>query len=94
MDSKELLGLTLEYWKYLLDENRCGIKDLDNFVDVASNELSTLGTVEDFARFFNKPESQVRNIIHYKVTDKPVRRVFYHFIPFLKNVPKSWLKNK
>ena len=94
MDSKELIGLTLDYWKYLLDENRCGVQDLNAFVDVASKELSTMGTVKDFARFFGKPESQVRNIIHYKVTDKPVRRVFYHFHPFVKNIPKSWLKTK
>lgn len=93
MDSKELIKETLDFYKYKLDHG-CTMEDIEIAARWAAENIGALGTVEDFAKFFGKKESDVRTVINRKVIDKPKRRVFYHFIPFLKNVPPKWLEKK
>lgn len=92
--SKELIGLTLDFWKYQLNNNLCTMSQLDSVSDTMIRNIDASGTVEDFAKFCGVPEQYVRNLIHAKVPDKPRRRVYYHFFPFIKNIPKSWLKKR
>ena len=56
--------------------------------------INAMGTAEDFAKFCDKPEVEVRKVINRKVLDKPKRRVYYHFVTFIKSIPDKWLKNK
>ena len=94
MDSKRLVGLTLDYWKYLLENNLCTMEELDSLSKMMQKDLEVMGTVEDFAKFCNQPEQYVRNVISRKVPDKPKRRVYHRFFPFIKNIPNKWLKDK
>jgi len=56
--------------------------------------LNVIGTVEDFAKYCEKPEVEVRKVINRKVLDKPKRRVYYRFIPFIRSIPNKWLKDR
>lgn len=94
MDAKELIRQTLDFWRYKLDNDLCTMEELDSISKMMQNNLKIMGTVEDFAKFCDKPEQYVRNTINRRVNDKPKRRVYYRFFPFIKNIPDKWLKDK
>ena len=94
MESKRFIKLTFKYWEYLIDNNLCTMEEIDALSRMMQKDIAALGTVEDFARFCDKPEQYVRNVINQKVVDKPKRRVYYHLVPFLKNIPSKWLKDR
>jgi hypothetical protein len=94
MDEKELIKQTLKFWLYKIDTNSCTMEEIRSLSSHAAESLGAIGTVEDFAKFCNKPEQAVRNVINRKVIDKPKRRVYYKFFPFIKNIPDKWLKDK
>jgi hypothetical protein len=93
MDEKELIRQTLKFWLQKLDDGSCTMEEIRS-VPRAIENMNVLGTVEDFAKFCGKPEQYVRNVINRKVLDKPKRRVYYRFLPFIKNIPDKWLKDK
>ena len=94
MDSKEIILETLEFWKYKIKTNSCTMEELDRLAKLSEQELNIQATAEDLAKYFGTSESNVRHVLNRKVVDKPKRRVYYRFLPFLKNVPTKWLKNK
>ena len=94
MDAKELINLTLDFYKYKVNNGSCTMEDLNSVSEMLQENLDVIGTVEDFSRFCDIPENQVRTIISRKVIDKPKRRVFYRFLPFIKNVPRNVLRKK
>ena len=94
MDSKQLIEKTLDYWRFQLDNGTCTMAELDSVAQQLQSGLDIEGTAEDFARFFGRSEQDVRNVISRKVIAKPRRRVFHKFIPFLKSIPKNWVKDK
>ena len=93
MDEKEGIRQTLKFWLKKLDDNSCTMEEM-SFLSRLSENTGALGTAEDFAKFCNKPEVEVRKVINRKVLDKPKRRVYYKFSSFIKNVPDKWLKDK
>ena len=93
MDAKELLKETLDFYKYKLDHG-CTMEDIETAARWAAENINALGTAEDFAKFLGKSEKDVRVVLSRKVIDKPKRRVFYHFLPFIKNIPHKWLDRK
>ena len=70
------------------------MEELESVAKVLSENLNVIGTVDDFAKFCNQSEGNVRHVINRKVLDKPKRRVYYRFLPFIKNVPTKWVKDK
>ena len=94
MDAKNLIRQTLDYWRYKLDHDLCTMEELDSIARMMENSLRVMGTAEDFAKYCGKTEQAVRNVISRKVLDKPKRRVYYRFFPFIKNIPDKWLKDK
>lgn len=94
MDAKDLVRQTLDYWRYKLDHDLCTMEEIDSIAKMMESNLKVMGTAEDFARYCGKPEQSVRNVISRKVMDKPKRRVFYNFFPFIKNIPDKWLHKK
>ena len=94
MDAKETIKQVLDFLKYKVDNDMCTMEELRSVSDVLQNSLNVIGTVEDFAKFCDQPESSVRNVISRRVIDKPKRRVFYRFFPFIKSVPSKWLTKK
>lgn len=95
MDSKELLNQTLDFYKQKLNsDSSCTPEDIESLRDIFVENLEIVGTVEDISKFYNVPESSVRNLISRKVIEKPKRRVYYNFISLLKRIPDKWLIHK
>ena len=94
VDAKELINQTLDYYKYKINNDLCTMEEIESVSEMLQKNLNVIGTVEDFSKFCEIPQSHVRNIISRKVLDKPKRRVYYRFFPFLKNIPPKVLKNK
>ena len=94
MIQEDLVRQTLDFFRYKLDNNLCTMEEIDSVAKMLESGMKVMGTVEDFAKFCETSEGNVRNVINRKVLDKPKRRVYYRFLPFIKNVPTKWLKNK
>ena len=94
MDEKETILQTLDFLKYQIINNLCTMEEVRSATELLQNSLDIKGTVEDFAKYLDKPESSVRNVISRKVLDKPKRRVYYRFFPFIKSIPLKWLSDK
>lgn len=94
MDAKELINLTLEFYRYKINNDLCTMEELQSVADMLQRNLNVIGTAEDFAKFCDTPESHVRQIISRKVIAKPKRRVYYRFWDFIANIPSKLLKKK
>ena len=94
MDAKELIRQTLDFYRYKLDHDLCTMEELESLSDMLQNNLKVSGTISDFAKYCDKPEVEIRKVINRKVLDKPKRRVYYRFFPFIKSVPAKWFKDK
>lgn len=94
MDAKELINQTLDFYKYKINNDLCTMEEMRSVSEMLQKNINIIGTVEDFADFCDMPEQAVRNVISRKVPGKPKRRVYYKFLPFLKNIPANWLKKK
>lgn len=86
--------MTLDFYKYKVNSDSCTMEELKQVSEWLQKGVNTIGTVEDFSKFLDIPESHVRNIISRRVLDKPKRRVYYRFIPFIKSVSDKILKKK
>jgi len=89
---KDNLSEILGYIKYKVDNNLCTPEEIESVSKMAQANLMLYGTIEDLARFYDVPESKIRNTINRKMIDKPTRRVYYRFIPFMRIAPAKWRK--
>ena len=90
MDAKNEILEVLEFWKYKVANNLCTPEEMESLSKMLQENMDMYGTVEDFAKFFDVSETQIRTTINRKMIDKPKRRVYYRFMSFLKIIPKSW----
>ena len=87
---KNNLSEIIGYIKYKVDNDLCTPEEIESVSRMAMENLELYGTIEDMARFYNVPESKVRNTINRKMIERPKRRVYYRFMSFMKIVPKKW----
>ena len=87
---KNNLSEIIGYIKYKVDNDLCTPEEIESVSRMAMENLELYGTIEDMAKFYNVPESKVRNTINRKMIEKPKRRVYYRFLSFLKIVPNKW----
>ena len=92
--AKRLVTEFLDYMKFKVDNDLLTMEEVDSIAKAIEEKMNIIGTVEDFAKFCKVSEANVRHVINRKVLDKPKRRVYYRFIPFIKNIPNKWLKDK
>ena len=71
----------------------CTQEEIESVSRMVQENLELHGTIEDIARFYDVPESKVRNTINRKMVEKPKRRVYYRFLSFMKIVPEKWRKS-
>ena len=90
---KHNLSEILGYIKYKLDNDLCTQEEIESVSRMVQENLELHGTIEDIARFYDVPESKVRNTINRKMVEKPKRRVYYRFLSFMKIVPEKWRKS-
>lgn len=92
MDAKKILIEILDYYKYKIDNDLCTMEEIESTSKLLQENMEISGTISDFARFFDVSEINVRSTINRKLIDKPRRRVYYRFIPFLRIIPDKWRK--
>ena len=90
---KNNLSEIIGYIKYKVDNDLCTPEEIESVSKMAMENLELYGTIEDMAKFYNVPESKVRNTINRKMIEKPKLRVYYRFLSFLKIVPEKWRKS-
>lgn len=93
MDAKKILSEILAYYKYKVDNDLCTMAEIESATKALESNMEIYGTIEDFSKFYDVPQVNVRATISRKLLDKPVRKVFYRFHKFLKVVPNKW-RNK
>lgn len=91
---KHNLSEIIGYIKYKVDNDLCTPEEIESVSKMAMENLKLYGTIEDLAKFYEVPESKVRNTINRKMIEKPKRRVYYRFLSFMKIVPNKWKKSQ
>lgn len=94
MDANKLLSEILGYYKYKVDNNLCTMQEMNDALHALENNMEVHGTISDFAKFYDVPETTVRTNIFRKLIAKPKRKLLYPFHEFRKIVPESWHKRK
>lgn len=92
IDSKKYLLEILDYYKYKINNNFTTMAELNSVVKILEENMQINGTISDFAKFYDKPENQIRATISRKLIAKPERKVLYPFHKFAKIIPESWRK--
>lgn len=92
IDSKKYLLEILDYYKYKINNNFTTMAELNSVVKILEENMQINGTISDFAKFYDKPENQIRATISRKLFAKPKRSVLYPFHKFAKIIPESWRK--
>jgi len=90
---KHNLSEIIGFIKYKVDNDLCTPEEIEAVSRMAMENLKLYGTIEDLAKFYDVPESKVRNTINRKMIEKPKRRVYYRFLSFMKIVPAKWRKS-
>lgn len=90
---KHNLSEIIGFIKYKVDNDLCTPEEIEAVSKMAMENLKLYGTIEDLAKFYDVPESKVRNTINRKMIEKPKRRVYYRFLSFMKIVPAKWRKS-
>ena len=93
MDQKKIINEVLDFLKFKLNSDSCTPEDIKSIYEMCQKSIDSIGTVEDFSKFFGVPEQSIRTLINRRVIAKPKRRVYYRFMDILKNVPHNWLNN-
>lgn len=90
---KHNLSEIIGFIKYKVDNDLCTPEEIEAVSKMAMENLKLYGTIEDLAKFYDVPESKVRNTINRKMIEKPKRRVYYRFLSFMKIAPAKWRKS-
>ena len=93
-DSKKYLIEILDFYKHKLTSDGCTMDEINSVTKTIEENLNISGTISDFAKFYNVPETTVRTNIFRKMFDKPKRVLLYPFLKFARIVPSKWHSNK
>lgn len=92
MNADKYLSEILDFYKYKLDHGLCTMEEINSVEKAIENNMDIDGTIADFAKFYDVPESSIRATISRKLLAKPKRKVLYPFLSFAKVVPSKWRK--
>ena len=95
--TKKLLLEILDFLRYKVDTDQCTMEEIRKFSDIAIEQLDTLATTEDIAKFYDQPLYNVHNILKRRPIPKdkqPKRRVYFSFNLFASLKPKSWKRKE
>ena len=94
MDAKKYIIEILDYYKSRILNDSCTMDEINSVAKALEQNLEIHGTISDFAKFYDVPETTIRTNIARKMLDKPKRKVLYPFHKFAKIVPDKWRKPK
>lgn len=87
---KLILSEFLSYLKYKVDNDLLTMEEVESIVRTLEDNLTVLGTADDFARFYCQPRTNISSVINRKMMAKPIRKVYYPFKAFRKIIPEKW----
>lgn len=91
---KEILSDFFGYLKYKVDNDRFTLEEEQALIRLIENNIPLVGTSEDFAKYYNQPQVNVRSVITRRMLEKPKRMVVRSFSSFCKIIPSSWRKRR
>ena len=94
MDTNKYLSEILGYYKYKVDNNLCAMQEMEDARKALEENMNIYGTISDFAKFYDKPEVNIRATISRKLIAKPILKLLYPFHKFMEIVPDNWRKDK
>lgn len=71
MDANKLLSEILGYYKHKVDHNLCTMEEMNDALKTLESNMTVQGTISDFARFYDVPETTVRTNIFRKMFAEP-----------------------
>ena len=88
--SKQILLEFLDFLKYKVENDLLTMEDVEAIKRAFESSVTIRGTIDDFANFYGQSQKNVTMVIHRRMVEKPIRRVYYPFCAFRKIVPNSW----
>lgn len=80
----------LQFLQWQIKEGKCTDEELESIHKVLAKELKIDATIEDLAEHYGQSQSNVRNVIHRRMTEKPKRKVLFNFLKFSQIIPEKW----
>ena len=80
----------LDYLSFKVRSDSLTMEEVESIARTIEENMTLLGTADDFARFYDKPRTNISSTINRSMLEKPIRRVFYSFKAFRKIVPHKW----
>ena len=87
---KKILSEFLSFLKYKVDNNLLTMEEVESLVKTIEENLTVLGTADDFARFYGQSRTNISSVINRRMFEKPIRKVYYSFKAFRKIIPDKW----
>ena len=87
---KKIVLEFLDFLSYKVRSDSLTMEEVESMARAIEENITLLGTADDFARFYDKPRTNISSTINRSMVEKPVRRVFYSFKAFRKIVPGKW----
>lgn len=91
---KKIVLEFLAFLRYKVQNDLMTMDEIESLAKMLEESLIVIGTVDDLARFYNQPRTNVSSTINRRMLEKPLRKVFYSFNAFRKIVPASWRWHK
>lgn len=76
---KQVLLEFLDYLHFKIENDLLTMEEIETLVHFIDNDLTVLGTIDDFASFYKQSRTNVSSVIHRRLIEKPVRKVYYSF---------------
>lgn len=87
---KNELILVLKFLLHQLETDSCNEEQIKSWHKLVSDNVKVDASISELADFYDQSESNVRNVINRRMTDKPKRKVMYDWFKFSKIIPSSW----
>lgn len=88
--NKQFVLEFLDFFRYKIENDLLTMGEVESLAKAISERVLLLGTIDDFAQFYDQSRTNVSSVIKRRMIPKPVRRVFYPFNAFSKIVPQKW----
>lgn len=89
---KQILLEFLAFLQFKVENDLLTMEEIQSFINTLDANITVLGTIDDFAAFYNQSRTNISSVIHRRMIEKPVRKVYYSFKAFRKIVPERWHK--
>ena len=80
----------LDFLRYKVENDKLTLSETEFIAKTIESNLNLYGSIDDLAKFYKKPKTNIRVVICRNVLAKPLRLVLYPFKAFRKARPKKW----